>query len=137
MPRLTLQPDSENGFVWVTLDGQRLVPLRDGDREGLKVITTWLVDSQIINAEEAAAVGILLKQLQHRVNLSAFGGGEAHLQPGELEMPDEKERQRLLRNRRQVATRQANDQARLREVERELERLRQGESSANGLGLGV
>ncbi len=56
MPRLTLQPDSENGFVWVTLDGQRLAPLRDGDREGLRVITTWLVDSQIINAEEAAAV---------------------------------------------------------------------------------
>ncbi len=82
-------------------------------------------------------VEILLKQLQHRVNLSAFGGGEAHLQPGELEMPDEKERQRLLRNRRQVATRQANDQARLREVERELERLRRGEPSTNGLGLGV
>jgi len=43
----------------------------------------------------------------------------------------------LLRNRRQVATRQANDQARLREVERELERLRRGEPSTNGLGLGV
>jgi hypothetical protein len=82
-------------------------------------------------------VEILLKQLQRRVNLSAFGGGEAHLRPGVLKRPDEKERQRLLRNRRQVATRQANDQARLREVEQELEQLRQGRSSTNGLRLGV
>lgn len=82
-------------------------------------------------------VEILLKQLQRRVNLSAFGGGEAHLRPGVLKRPDEKERQRLLRNRRQVATRQANDQARLREVEQELEQLRQGGSSTNGLRLGV
>jgi hypothetical protein len=82
-------------------------------------------------------VEILLKQLQRRVNLSAFGGGEAHLRPGVLKRPDEKERQRLLRNRRQVATRQANDQARLREVEQELEQLRQGRSSTNGSRLGV
>jgi hypothetical protein len=82
-------------------------------------------------------VEILLKQLQRRLNWSAFGGGEAHLRPGELEQPDEKERQRLLKNRRQVVTRQANDQARLREVERELAQLRQGEAPANGLGLGV
>ena len=82
-------------------------------------------------------VEILLKQLQRRVNWSAFGGGEAHLRPGVLKRPDEKERQRLLRNRRQVATRQANDQARLREVEQELEQLRQGGSSTNGLRLGV
>ena len=82
-------------------------------------------------------VEILLKQLQRRVNWPAFGGGEAHLRPGELEMPDEKECQRLSRNRRQVATRKANDQARLREVERELEQLRRGESSTNGLRLGI
>jgi len=82
-------------------------------------------------------VEIVLKQLQHRLNLSAFGGGHAHLRSGELEMPDEKERQRLLRNRRQVATRQANDRARLREVEQELEQLRQGQSFTNGLKLGV
>jgi len=82
-------------------------------------------------------VEILLKQLQRRVNLPAFGGGEAHLRPGVLERPDEKGRQRLLRNRRQVATRQVNDQARLREVERELERLRQGGSSTNRLRLGI
>jgi hypothetical protein len=82
-------------------------------------------------------VEILLKQLQRRVNWAAFGGGEAHLRPGDLEQPDEEERQRLLKNRRQVATGQANDQARLREVARELEHLRQGEAPANGLGLGI
>jgi hypothetical protein len=82
-------------------------------------------------------VEILLKQLQRRVNWPAFGGGEARLRSSVLEKPDEKEYQRLLRNRRQVATRWANDQARLKEVERELEQLRQGESSTNGLRLGV
>lgn len=82
-------------------------------------------------------VEILFKQLQRRVNWSAFGGGEAHLHSAELEQPDEAERQRLLKNHRQVATRQANDQARLQEVEQELEQLRQGEAPANGLGLGI
>jgi hypothetical protein len=82
-------------------------------------------------------VEILLKQLQRRVNLSAFGGGEACLRPSALEKPDEKERQRLLKNRRQVTTRRTNDQARLKQVEQELEQLRQGESPANGLGLGI
>lgn len=82
-------------------------------------------------------VEILLKQLQRRVHWSAFGGGEARLRSCVLEKPDEKEYQRLLRNRRQVATRRANDQARLKEVERELEQLRQGASSTNGLRLGV
>ena len=56
MPQLTLRPDSKNGHVWVTLGGQKLVPLRDGDREGMKAITTWLVDGKVITAEEAAAV---------------------------------------------------------------------------------
>ena len=82
-------------------------------------------------------VEILLKQLQRRVNLSAFGGGEACLRPSTREMPDEKEGQQLLKNRRQVATRRTNDQARLKEVEQELEQLRQGESPANGLRLGI
>jgi len=54
MPQLTLQPKTSH--IWVTLDGQRLVCLRNDDREGLKVITTWLVDGQIISAEEAAAM---------------------------------------------------------------------------------
>jgi hypothetical protein len=82
-------------------------------------------------------VEILLKQMQRRVNLSAFGGGRAHLRPGELEEPDEKERQKILKNRRQVATRRANDQTRLKTVERELEQLRAGKSTTNGLGLGI
>jgi hypothetical protein len=82
-------------------------------------------------------VEIMLKQLQRRVGWTAFGGGEANLRAGVLKRPDEEERQRWLRNRRQVATRRANDQSRLREVERELEQLRQGASLTNGLGLGI
>ena len=82
-------------------------------------------------------VEILLKQLQRRVGWPAFGGGEAHRRPSVLEKPDEKEGQKLLKNRRQVATRRANDQARLREVEQELDQLRRGEPSTNGLRLGV
>ncbi|RKX57683.1 MAG: hypothetical protein DRP28_06325 [Thermodesulfobacteriota bacterium] len=82
-------------------------------------------------------VEILLKQMQRRVNLSAFGGGKAHLRPSKLEQPDEEAREKILKNRRQVATRRANDQARLKEVERELEQLREGKSPTNGLGLGI
>jgi hypothetical protein len=82
-------------------------------------------------------VEILLKQMQRRVNWSAFGGGKALMRPAELEKPDEEERQKILKNRRQVATRRANDQARLKEVQRELEQLREGESPRNGLGLGL
>jgi len=82
-------------------------------------------------------VEILLKQLQRRVNLSAFGGGEAHVRPSVLEKPDEQEGQQWLKNRRQVVTRRANDQARLKEVEQELAQLRQGESPTNRLRLGV
>jgi hypothetical protein len=82
-------------------------------------------------------VEILLKQMQRRVNLSAFGGGKAHLRPSELEKPDGEKRQKILKNRRQVATRRANDQARLKEVKRELEQLRAGKSPTNGLGLGI
>jgi len=65
MPRLTLRPDSKNGHVWVTLGGQELVPLREGDGEGLRVITTCLVDGQAISAEEAAAVqGVTLRTVE-------------------------------------------------------------------------
>ena len=38
------------------MDGQRLVALRSDDYEGLKAITTWLVDSRVISVEEAAVV---------------------------------------------------------------------------------
>lgn len=82
-------------------------------------------------------VEILLKQLQRRVNWSAFGGGQAHLRPNVSEQPDEEERSKIVRNRRQVATRLANNQARLKEAERELAQLRQGESPTNGLKLGI
>jgi len=82
-------------------------------------------------------VEILLKQMQRRVNLSAFGGGKAHLRPSEPENPDQDERQRILKNRRQVATRQSNDQAKLKQVERELQQLREGKPLSNGLGLGT
>jgi transposase len=82
-------------------------------------------------------VEILLKQMQRRVNLSAFGGGKALMRPAELEKPDEEKRQKILKNRRQVATRRANDQARLKEVQRELGQLREGESPRNGLRLGI
>jgi hypothetical protein len=82
-------------------------------------------------------VEILLKQMQRRVNLSAFGGGKAHLRSSEIEKPDEEERQKILKNRRQVATRRANDQARLKEVKRELEQLHEGGVPTNGLGLGI
>jgi hypothetical protein len=82
-------------------------------------------------------VEILLKQMQRRVNLSAFGGGKAHLRPAKLEKPDEEERRKISKNHRQVTTRRANDRARLKAVERELEQLRAGESTTNGLGLGI
>lgn len=82
-------------------------------------------------------VEILLKQMQRRVNLSAFGGGKARLRPGELEKPGEEERQKILKNRRHVATRRANDRARLKEVNRELEQLHAGDSPTNGLRLGI
>ncbi len=58
MPQLALQPSSENGHVWVTLDGQRVISLRDGDAEGLRAITTWLVEGKVITAEEAAAAAV-------------------------------------------------------------------------------
>jgi hypothetical protein len=82
-------------------------------------------------------VEILLKQMQRRVNLPAFGGGKAHLRLSEIEKPDEEESQRILKNRRQVATRLVNDQARLKEVKRELDQLHEGELPTNGLGLGI
>ena len=82
-------------------------------------------------------VEILLKQLQRRIHLPAFGGGVAQVRPAGLETPDAAQSQRWLKNRQQGATRQANDQAKLKEVEQELEQLRQGALPTNGLKLGV
>jgi len=82
-------------------------------------------------------VEILLKQMQRRVNLSAFGGGKAHVRPAKLEKPDEEERRKIVKNCRQVATRRTNDQARLKAVEQELEQLRAGQSTTNKLELGI
>ena len=56
MPKVTLQPDSDDEHVWLALDGKRLVPLRVGDQEGLKIILTLLVENGAISAEEAATV---------------------------------------------------------------------------------
>jgi hypothetical protein len=62
------------------LEGQRLVSLRDGDREGLKVITTWLVDSQIISIEEAAVVqGVMPRTAERYVATYARAGNSAEL----------------------------------------------------------
>jgi hypothetical protein len=82
-------------------------------------------------------VEILLKQMQRRVNLSAFGGGEAQVRPAVVEKPDKEGQQKLLKNRRQVVTRRANDQARLQEVAEEIAQIRRGEGSTNGLKLGL
>ena len=89
MPRLTLQPDNDR--IWVTLDEQRIVSLRDGDCEGLKVITTWLVDSQTISAEEAAAVQSVMPRTieAYRATYAETGNSadlidRRHFNPGQL-----------------------------------------------------
>ena len=56
MPKVTLQPDSDDEHVCLALDGKRLVPLRVGDQEGLKIILTLLVENGAISAEDAATV---------------------------------------------------------------------------------
>jgi len=97
-----------------------------------------MTEEEVVDAQRfRQRVEILLKQLQRRVNWSAFGGGQAHLRPDMSGQPNEEERSKIVKNRRQVATRLANDQARLKEVEQELAQLRQGESPTNGLKLGV
>ncbi|MCP4544217.1 MAG: hypothetical protein GY832_44460 [Chloroflexi bacterium] len=117
----------------------------DGDPDSKKVVrlvvgdaTSELDEEQVVDGLRfRQRVEIMSKKLQRRVNWSAFGGGDAQERPSELEMPDEQGQQRLLKNHRQVTTRQANDQARLKEVEQEVERLRQGEPASNGLNLGI
>jgi len=90
MPRITLQAEGDPGRVWVTLEGQRLVSLRMGDRAGLKVITTWLVDSQLITAEEAAVIqGVTPRTVEAHLTRYAGTGNSAdlmdrrHFNPGQ------------------------------------------------------
>lgn len=153
-------PDGVTGQVVEQVVGYRFdtelsiydlkVPLRgvvewDGTSASEKRVRLVVGIERDVMDEEAVVDGlrfrqrveILLKQLQRRVNWSAFGGGEAHLRLGTLKTPDEKERQRWLKNRRQVATRLGNNQAKLREVEQELEQLHQGAPPTNGLKLGI
>ncbi len=77
-------------------------------------------------------VEILLKGWQRRLNLPAFGGGPAHRLPVVLDPLDEAARRKLRKNHKQVATRLANDQAKLKQVEQELEHVRQGQAPTNG-----
>jgi hypothetical protein len=117
----------------------------DGKRGSQKRVRLLIrIEQEEMNQEAAVdrlrfrqRVEILLKQLQRRVNWPAFGGGEAQLQPVAHETPDEKQTKKWMKNRRQVATRLAHNQAKLQEAERELERLRQGALPTNGLKLGV
>jgi hypothetical protein len=81
-------------------------------------------------------VEILLKLWQRRLNLPAFGGGEAKLRPVTRHTLNEETHQKLIKNHKQVTTRLANDQARLKEVEQELERLHKGKHPTNSLKLG-
>ena len=85
MSQVTLQPDRENGRVWVTLDGQRLVALRSDDYEGLKAITTWLVDSRVISVEEAAVVqGVTPRTVEAYQAIYVTTGNSAELASGLL-----------------------------------------------------
>lgn len=81
-------------------------------------------------------IEILLKLMQRRLNLPAFGGGAAKLQPVTHTPLDEEARHRLIKNRKQVATHLANDQAKLRQVEQEMEHVKTGQAPTNGLKLG-
>jgi hypothetical protein len=90
MPRIAMQADSDEGRVWVTLEGQRLVSLREGDREGLKAITTWLADSQVVSVEEAAAIqGVTARTVEsHRATYARTGNSaelvdRRHFNPGQ------------------------------------------------------
>lgn len=114
--------------------GQKRVRLVIGQTASSEEIDTAAVVDSLRFRQR---VEILLKQLQRRVHWPAFGGGLAQLRAVVGTRLDDATRQRLTRNRQQVATRQAHDQARLQEVERELGQVQQGQSPSNGLKLGV
>lgn len=82
-------------------------------------------------------VEILLKQLLRRADWSHFGGGPAVVQPVDESPLSAEERKRVDKHRKQVLTRQAHAQARLTEVEAELERLTAGETGARSGVLGL
>lgn len=80
MPHLALQPDGANGYVWITLDGRTLVPLREDDGEGLKVVTTALVTSGVVDAEEPAAIqGLTVRTVEAHAAMYAETGNSADL----------------------------------------------------------
>jgi hypothetical protein len=84
-------------------------------------------------------VEILLKQLLRRADWSHFSGGPVVVRPVDESPPTDADRQRLKKHRRQVLTRQSHAQARLTEVEAELDRLTAGGATAQPgiLGLSI
>jgi hypothetical protein len=81
-------------------------------------------------------VEILIKLMQRRLNLPAFGGGQAQVRPVTYETLDQAACHKLIKNHKQVATRLANNQAKLEQVEQELERVQKGQEPGNSLKLG-
>jgi hypothetical protein len=82
-------------------------------------------------------VEIQLKQLQRRLNWSAFGGGEAKERPIVPDIPDEEARQKAIRTRQRTATELANHKTKLAQVEQEIVQLRQKKAPTNSFGLGL
>jgi hypothetical protein len=82
-------------------------------------------------------VEILLKQVQRRLNWSAFGGGKAKQRPAVPNIPDEEARQKVAQTRQRTATALSNHKAKLAQVEQEIAQLRQKKAPTNGLGLGL
>jgi len=82
-------------------------------------------------------VEILLKQLQRRLNWSAFGGGQAKERSIVPDIPDEEARQKASQSRKRTATELANHKAKLEQVEQEMAQLRQKKAPTNSFGLGL
>ncbi len=82
-------------------------------------------------------VEILLKCLLRRADWSHFGGGPVVVQPVDESPLTEAERKRLAKHRQQVTTRQTHVQARLSEVEAELDRLTAGGAGTRSGVLGL
>jgi hypothetical protein len=82
-------------------------------------------------------VEILLKQLQRRLNWSAFGGGQAQERSIVPDIPDEESRQKAAQTRKRTATELANHKAKLAQVEQEIAQLGQKKAPTNSFGLGL